>query len=94
MRRYIALSILILALVIGAIFTFRPKPKTNSVEIKNNGTYYALGDSIAAGDGLSNYSDTSACNRSNLSYPVVTSKKTTFESHQLSLQRRQLFFRN
>ena len=84
MRRYIALSILILALVIGAIFTFRPKPKTNSVEIKNNGTYYALGDSIAAGDGLSNYSDTSACNRSNLSYPVVTSKKLHLKAISLA----------
>jgi len=42
----------------------KPKPATTPHQ-----TYIALGDSVAAGLGLENYSDSSACDRTNQAYP-------------------------
>jgi lysophospholipase L1-like esterase len=42
------------------------------------GTYIALGDSVAAGVGLKDYSDSSACDRTRQSYPEVLAKALNY----------------
>ncbi len=83
MKRYIALGLLIIVLVLGIVFHYHQKPKVDK-PIVYNGTYIALGDSVSAGDGLQNYSDSSACNRSNQSYPYLISKNLNLQLHNLS----------
>lgn len=43
------------------------------------GTYISIGDSVAAGVGLSDYADASACNRTQQSYPVVVANQLNYE---------------
>ncbi|MBC7546857.1 SGNH/GDSL hydrolase family protein [Candidatus Saccharibacteria bacterium] len=54
---------------------------TSSVPTKS---YIALGDSVAAGVGLKTDSDSSACNRTNQSYPVVTAKSLNYSVKNLA----------
>lgn len=56
--------------------------KGNSVVIKKS--YVALGDSVAAGLGLVGASDSSACNRTNESYPVQFAGTQKYELKSLA----------
>lgn len=61
-----------LILVVLGIFLATQLHKSDNKEkivTDTNGTYIALGDSIAAGIGLGDYSDASACNRTIHAYP-------------------------
>ena len=48
------------------------------ITIANQQSYVALGDSVSAGVGLQNYSDSSACDRTNQSYPNIISSALHF----------------
>jgi lysophospholipase L1-like esterase len=68
MKKILSISIpaiLIIVLVISGL-SHHGTTKTHTKPLKN---YVALGDSVAAGVGLETYSDSSACDRTNQSYP-------------------------
>ncbi len=48
---------------------------TVSPSLASSGLYVALGDSVAAGYGLETYSDASACDRTDQSYPSLVAKR-------------------
>ncbi len=83
MKRYFALGFLILIIVSGVVINIGHRPKPVN-KITYNGSYIALGDSVSAGDGLTDYSDSSACNRSNQSYPYLVSKAQNLQLFNLS----------
>ena len=51
---------------------------------KNLPSYIALGDSVAAGVGLANYSDSSACDRTDQSYPKLVAVKLHYKLTSLA----------
>ena len=83
MKRYFALGLLILIIALGIFINLGHKTKTVN-KITYNGSYIALGDSVSAGDGLTDYSDSSACNRSNQSYPYLVSEAQNLQLFNLS----------
>ena len=83
MKRYFALGLLILIIALGIFINLGHKTMTVN-KITYNGSYIALGDSVSAGDGLTDYSDSSACNRSNQSYPYLVSEAQNLQLFNLS----------
>lgn len=74
--------VLILFLLI-AFFSFKhtsPMKKNTTKQL----SYVALGDSVSAGLGLQNYSDSSACDRTNQSYPNLVSADLNLKLTNLS----------
>ena len=80
-------TILLIAIIIG-VFTLilihntGQKTTTTTNTIKQN--YVALGDSVAAGVGLEYYSDSSACDRTNQSYPNIVASSLNFNLTNLA----------
>ena len=70
-----------LLIIVGIIFAFTPNGDNNRA-VTTLGTptksYIALGDSVAAGVGLKTDSDSSACNRTDQSYPIVVAKSLNY----------------
>jgi lysophospholipase L1-like esterase len=52
--------------------------KTTTTVVVPRGSYVALGDSVAAGDGLEDASDSSACNRTDEAYPNLVASSLNF----------------
>ncbi len=71
-KKISAFLLLIMALFAGAFFIFRRPVHPVKVIQK---TYFAMGDSVAAGTGLETNSDSSACDRTNESYPNLIAKQ-------------------
>jgi len=71
MKKYVILGIVIFVLLgLGvALFIVRSDSTSKSSTTKPKQNYVALGDSVAAGIGLPTTSDSSACGRTNESYP-------------------------
>lgn len=65
-------------LIIGAVLVLRPNA-TMPAPAVTKGTYVALGDSVAAGVGLMGDSDSSACDRTNQSYPNQVAKQQKYK---------------
>ena len=80
-------TLLILALAVCGIIVLvialssHNTPKKITVHHQN---YVALGDSVSAGVGLEYYSDSSACDRTNQSYPNIVSSSLNFNLSNLS----------
>jgi len=75
MKKYLAAGIVFVCLmVIGVVVFSRYVHKTTKPAAAPKQSYVALGDSVAAGLGLPTDSDSSACNRTNESYPQVVAK--------------------
>ena len=74
----LAVVIIVLALLPGKAQT--PIPAA----VAYSGNYVALGDSVAAGVGLANDSDPSACDRTNSSYPFLVAKSYNFKLFNLA----------
>ena len=69
MKKYALGIIVILILAVGGILAVRHHTKTQTpTKAAVQGSYVALGDSVAAGVGLSDPSDSSACDRTNQAY--------------------------
>lgn len=79
MRRVIKIvlvSFVGLATLSGITYAVLSQPaNVQAPAADNRGWYVALGDSVAAGIGVGNYVDTSACDRSDAAYPVVLAKQ-------------------
>lgn len=76
MKRYLIGCILGLAVIAAGVLALNhhADPPISKSNTPSKGSYVALGDSVAAGIGLQPYSDPSACNRTNASYPYVTAR--------------------
>lgn len=70
MKKY-GIGIVLVALAVVAALSFgNHKPDNQqTVGVTTRGSYIALGDSVAAGVGLADYTDSSACNRTKQAYP-------------------------
>lgn len=70
MKKYIISAVVIVLLVAGAFgIKVRHRDQPATTPVATSGTYIALGDSVAAGVGLKTDSDSSACDRTDQSYP-------------------------
>jgi lysophospholipase L1-like esterase len=67
-----------------AVVIFTVKTPAHSAKKIFNGSYIAMGDSVSAGVGLLENSDSSACDRSNQSYPYVTANDLSYKLENLS----------
>jgi lysophospholipase L1-like esterase len=65
-------GIVAIATIINPFHNNAPKITKTSAP---SGLYVAMGDSVAAGVGLETYSDASACNRTNQSYPKLVAAR-------------------
>lgn len=75
-----ALSLVVLAgIVIYLIVT-----NNSTKKVAEKPLYIALGDSVASGQGLISNSDSSACNRTNESYPNVVASNLGYQLHSLA----------
>ncbi len=80
---YAGVLFFIIAIALIAITSATHK-NTNKVTASPTKNYVALGDSVSAGDGLETYSDSSACNRTNQSYPNIVASKLYLKLSSLS----------
>jgi lysophospholipase L1-like esterase len=76
------LFVLIIGAVVAGFITARPAKKVEVSQSKLK--YVALGDSVAAGDGLETASDTTACYRYQEGYPALVAQENNFELTNLS----------
>jgi lysophospholipase L1-like esterase len=74
----IFISFALILLACSVILLLRPNSK-EAPSIVTDGTYVALGDSVAAGVGLMNDSDSSACDRTNQSYPNQVAQQQNYK---------------
>ena len=65
----VIIGVIILCIIGGLIVILRGNNPQKTVTQASEGTYVAMGDSVAAGVGLMGDSDSSACDRTNQSYP-------------------------
>ena len=84
MKRFTILIPFIVAVlvVVGLILRQSTVPKV-SPKVKQP-LYIAMGDSVAAGVGLNTYSDTTACYRTNESYPNLIAKTLDYKLYNLA----------
>jgi hypothetical protein len=68
-RKLIAVGLVTVAAVAGTIFSFKPFA-TDATEVSSGGRYAALGDSVAAGAGLTGSTADLPCGRSTEAYPT------------------------
>jgi lysophospholipase L1-like esterase len=80
----ILIIILLIIVLLGVIGLARHSHSNNQVAAVHNQNYVALGDSVSAGVGLETYSDSSACDRTNQSYPNLVSSTLGFNLTNLS----------
>ncbi len=72
----------VLILCVSATLFFGSDPKQS--EQASVGTYVSMGDSVAAGLGLSEPKDSSACGRSQQSYPSIVAERMNYELTDIS----------
>ena len=65
--------------IVATAVSFKHQPKSVTNVSKIQGHYLALGDSVAAGIGLADYSDSSACNRTKQAYPNLVATKLNYQ---------------
>ncbi len=73
---------LLLLGAIGGVYVWHARSNsanTTQEVTANVGSYAALGDSVAAGDGLAKYVDASACDRTTTSYPELIAKQAHYD---------------
>jgi lysophospholipase L1-like esterase len=67
----IIIALMILIVIVGLVLSLKHKSSHHQKTVSYSGNYIALGDSVSAGDGLLYDYDSSACNRTNQSYPSI-----------------------
>lgn len=83
MRKKVHISVgVLVAAVVVFILVARTKQSQQLYSAKP--TYIAMGDSVSAGIGLPGESDSSACNRTDSSYPAILSKIINYEVINIS----------
>lgn len=84
-KKYVVLAAVLLALVAGTAYGAKVILSNNSNSASSAPKpYVALGDSVAAGIGLPEYSDSSACNRTTQSYPNILADAGNYQLTNLS----------
>ncbi len=78
MKKIIIGSALLLITLGLASYALSNQPMLSSPKPAAQGSYVALGDSVAAGVGLLYDSDSSACNRTNQAYPNLVAQKLNY----------------
>lgn len=75
----IGTGLVLIAALVTIIAMSSGSNKSNTINTPSNGEYVALGDSVAAGIGLEDYSDSSACARTKQAYPYGIAKKLNYD---------------
>lgn len=70
---------LAVVLLVGGLTVAINKKHPPKLETRNKQLYVALGDSVAAGLGLKDYTDPSACNRTHQAYPQLVAAKHSYQ---------------
>jgi lysophospholipase L1-like esterase len=83
MKKIIIITAVVICLLLLG-FGLHHKNKKIVISKPVNGSYVALGDSVAAGLGLDTYSDYSACDRTNQSYPNLVAAGLAFKLTSLA----------
>ncbi|GAC1391909.1 MAG: hypothetical protein NVSMB46_06150 [Candidatus Saccharimonadales bacterium] len=86
MKKNIGLTIIFIiigAVLFGAAF-LKNKPSYKVSVSPTTKTYVSLGDSVAAGVGLADYTDSSACNRTRQSYPYILAAQRNLQLNDFS----------
>lgn len=78
MKKYFIGGLAAVVVIIGVIAAVNRGHEQAAPSRNNLKTYVALGDSVVAGVGLNEDSDSSACNRTNQSYPNKVSAKLNY----------------
>ncbi len=80
MKKYLLWGVLAVVGLLVAITVVALLPtKKTTAPITYKGTYVALGDSVAAGVGLDEYADSSACNRTTQAYSRLVAAKLRYK---------------
>ena len=81
-KKYVVVGIGILLLLCILVVTLNRK--TSQTVIKPHKLYIALGDSVSAGVGLQDYSDSSACDRTIEAYPNIVGTNLDLNTQNIS----------
>ncbi len=84
MKKYIIGAAVAIALLFGLPLALGNNNKPETPQPAKQGSYVALGDSVAAGVGLKYDSDASACDRTDQSYPVLVASKLNYQLRNLA----------
>ena len=85
MKKYVLAVIIILIIAAGGILAVRHHTKTQTpTKVAFQGSYVALGDSVAAGVGLSDPTDSSACDRTNQAYANTVASNLNYRLTNLA----------
>ena len=79
MKKYLIIGALFVVILVASFLAFGNNHKVDTPRVATQGTYVALGDSVAAGVGLQYDSDSSACDRTNQAYPDVVAKRLNYK---------------
>ncbi len=83
-KRIALLAFVTIVIVAIATLALTASRRSDPVSKKPLPNYVALGDSVAAGLGLSTYRDASACDRTNQSYPVLIARAQHYQLTDLA----------
>ncbi len=85
MKKYALLGTAALLVLITGLAIYRSNDqKDTAVNTEPKGRYVALGDSVSAGVGLEQDSDSSACGRTEQSYPQLVAAQNNYQLSNLS----------
>lgn len=76
--KYVAGLVLLVVVIITGTVVRSPNKQASKLQV-TNGYYVALGDSVAAGIGLKEYSDSSACDRTEQAYPKLVAPRLNYK---------------
>ena len=83
-KYWVILTVIILAIIGIFLLTRIHNNKVGNLKPKPTSSYVAIGDSVSAGVGLLYDSDSTACDRTNQSYPYLLSTKYNYSLFNLS----------
>lgn len=83
-KKYLIVITALIVVVLAATLLARRAPSTAVPTSQARHSYVAMGDSVAAGVGLSGDSDSSACDRTNQSYPQQVASALTYKLTNLA----------
>ncbi len=78
MKKYVIGCVVIAVVAVAALSAVGNHGKATAPKVSSQGSYVALGDSVAAGVGLKYDSDSSACNRTNQAYPDLVANRLNY----------------
>ncbi len=83
-KRFLIIGVAVVAVATTALFIWMKTSEGSIPVTSESASYYALGDSVAAGIGLPTFSDASACDRTNESYPSLVAESKGYRLTNLA----------